>query len=170
MSYVTPIGELRLVASDRGLCGLVFADSRGCEWLARHTARWFPGWPTVQGESAHHRSLEAARRWLDRYFEDPRGADTAAVPLDMRGATFELRVWQALLQVPSGSTSSYGAIAKSLGSPGAARAVGAANGANPVSLIVPCHRIIGSNGSLTGYGGGLHRKEWLLKHEGARLF
>jgi len=80
-------------------------------------------------------------------------------------APFELRVWAALREIPPGRTSSYGAIAKQLGAPSACRAVGAANGANPVSIIVPCHRVIGSSGALTGYGGGLDRKRWLLDHE-----
>ena len=83
----------------------------------------------------------------------------------MRGAEFEKRVWAALRTIPPGQTTSYGAIAKGLGDAGAARAVGAANGANPVAIIVPCHRVIGSSGSLTGYGGGLKRKQWLIDHE-----
>jgi len=81
------------------------------------------------------------------------------------GAEFELRVWEALRAIPPGATTSYGAIAKALGSAGASRAVGAANGANPIAIIVPCHRVIGSTGSLTGYGGGLDRKTWLIDHE-----
>jgi O-6-methylguanine DNA methyltransferase len=180
--YATPIGELLLLASDRGLCGLEFVKPGGHRWLDRRLARWFAPYEIVdedspalalrhtQGEVEPRRSLDAARRWLDFYFAEPLRARAESVPLDMRGAPFERRVWRALLDVPCGSTTSYGAIARAVGAPDAARAVGAANGANPVSLIVPCHRIIGSNGSLTGYGGGLHRKEWLLKHEGARLF
>jgi len=83
----------------------------------------------------------------------------------MRGAPFEKRVWQALQEIPPGETTSYGAIATALRSPNASRAVGAANGANPVAIIVPCHRVIGASGSLTGYGGGLDRKTWLIDHE-----
>ena len=83
----------------------------------------------------------------------------------MRGAPFEKRVWIALQAIPPGQTTSYGAIANALGSAGASRAVGAANGANPIAIIVPCHRVIGSSGSLTGYGGGLDRKTWLIDHE-----
>ena len=83
----------------------------------------------------------------------------------MRGAPFEKQVWAALRAIPPGETTSYGAIAKSLGSAGASRAVGAANGANPIAIIVPCHRVIGASGDLTGYGGGLERKTWLLTHE-----
>ena len=83
----------------------------------------------------------------------------------MRGAVFEQRVWTALRAIPPGATTSYGAIAKALGSAGASRAVGMANGANPIAIIVPCHRVIGASGSLTGYGGGLERKTWLIDHE-----
>jgi methylated-DNA-[protein]-cysteine S-methyltransferase len=162
---------LLLLASDRGLCGLEFVKPDGHRWLDRRLARWFAPYEIVEeGETEPCRSLDAARRWLDFYFAEPLRARADTVQLDMRGAPFERRVWRALLDVPCGSTTSYGAIARAVGAPDAARAVGAAHGANPVSLIVPCHRIIGSNGSLTGYGGGLHRKEWLLKHEGARLF
>ena len=91
------------------------------------------------------------------------------LPLDMIGTPFQQSVWQALLEVPFGRTASYQQIADAVGNPKAVRAVGAANGQNPVSIIVPCHRIIGKNGSLTGYGGGIWRKEWLLRHEGVLL-
>ena len=87
------------------------------------------------------------------------------MPLDLKGTPFQLSAWRALLQIPYGATSSYGGVAAAIGRPKAVRAVGGANHNNPVSLIVPCHRVIGSDGSLTGYGGGLHRKRWLLDHE-----
>lgn len=92
-------------------------------------------------------------------------ADLSGLRLDARGAPFEKRVWEALRAIPPGETTSYGAIAKALGAADASRAVGAANGANPIAIIVPCHRVIGSTGSLVGYGGGLDRKQWLLNHE-----
>src|SRR5262249_9120238 len=93
-----------------------------------------------------------------------------AIPVSARGPPFQLRVWAALREVPAGSTTTYGALARRLGlGPGASRAVGSANGANPISLVVPCHRVIGSDNSLVGYGGGLERKRWLLEHEGVRL-
>ena len=91
------------------------------------------------------------------------------LPLDLSGTPFQQSVWQALLTVPFGRTASYQQIADTIGNPKAVRAVGAANGRNPVSIIVPCHRIIGKNGGLTGYGGGIWRKEWLLRHEGILL-
>ncbi len=89
------------------------------------------------------------------------------IPIDLRGTSFQLRVWQALQQIAAGQTRSYGQVAKQLGQPGASRAVGNANGANPVSLVVPCHRVIQSDGQLGGYAAGVERKRWLLRHEGA---
>jgi methylated-DNA-[protein]-cysteine S-methyltransferase len=100
---------------------------------------------------------------LEQYFAGERVEFD--LPLDMRGTDFQRNVWEALLTIPYGETRSYGEIAKQIGRPDRARAVGAANGSNPVSIIVPCHRVIGSDGSLTGYGGGLPRKRWLLDHE-----
>ncbi|KPZ60793.1 Methylated-DNA--protein-cysteine methyltransferase [Pseudoalteromonas sp. P1-13-1a] len=101
---------------------------------------------------------------LSEYFNGRR--ITFNVPLDTHGTPFQNSVWQALLSVPFGKTSTYGDIARLLNNPKAVRAVGAANGKNPISIIVPCHRIIGANAKLTGYAGGLARKQWLLKHEG----
>lgn len=157
----TPLGPLQAVASDRGLCALEFTTPRRRGKLNDRMRRWFPPCEIVDEASP---ILERTRRWLDEYFAGTSAA-LGGLPLDMRGAPFELKVWEALLEIPAGGTTSYGAIAKSLGSPGASRAVGAANGANPIPIVVPCHRVIGSNGSLTGYGGGLERKTWLLDHE-----
>ena len=156
------------LASDEGLCELEFTTvkgrARGEERLTRLDARlkrWFPPHEILEGETP---AIARTRMWLEAYF-DGTAADIGDLPLDMRGAPFEQRVWMALRTIPPGQTTSYGAIAQALGSPGASRAVGAANGANPVAVIVPCHRVIGTNGSLTGYGGGLDRKRWLLEHE-----
>jgi len=158
----TPLGDMLALASDTGLCALEFKGPR--ERLTRLEARLrrhFPPHDIVDRETP---TIGAARAWLREYFDGTR-VDANAVPLDMRGADFEVRVWAALRTIPPGTTTSYGAIATALGSPGASRAVGAANGANPVAIIVPCHRVIGASGSLTGYGGGLDRKTWLLDHE-----
>jgi methylated-DNA-[protein]-cysteine S-methyltransferase len=164
----TPLGEMLALASDDGLCALEFTTvsgrARGEARLTRleaRLARWFPAHEIVGRETA---IIRRTRIWLDTYF-DGTSAALADLPLDMRGAPFEQRVWRALREIPAGQTTSYGAIAAALQSPGAARAVGAANGANPVSIIVPCHRVIGASGSLTGYGGGLDRKTWLIDHE-----
>jgi methylated-DNA-[protein]-cysteine S-methyltransferase len=158
----TPIGDMLALSSDTGLCALEFKGPR--ERLTRLEARLrhhFPPHTIVDAESP---TTAQTRAWLREYFAGTQ-ADADAIPLDMRGADFERRVWIALRAIPPGTTTSYGAIATALGSPGASRAVGAANGANPVAIIVPCHRVIGSSGALTGYGGGLDRKTWLLDHE-----
>jgi methylated-DNA-[protein]-cysteine S-methyltransferase len=164
----TPLGDMLALASAEGLCALEFTSvqgaNRGQERLTRLEARlrrWFPPHEIVEAETA---PIARARGWLSAYFEGA-GAEIRDIPLDMRGAPFEARVWEALRAIPPGATTSYGAIAQALGRAGASRAVGAANGANPVAIIVPCHRVIGSTGSLTGYGGGLDRKTWLIEHE-----
>ena len=104
---------------------------------------------------------------LSAYFAGDHLAVTGIV-VAAAGTPFQRLVWDALRSIPAGRTMSYGAIAASLGKPGASRAVGLANGANPVAIVVPCHRVIGADASLTGFGGGLHRKRWLLEHEGVR--
>ena len=103
------------------------------------------------------------RTQLDEYFAGNR--QEFDLPLHPRGHSFQRRVWQALLEIPYGETTSYGKVAVSIGHPDASRAVGLANGQNPIPIIIPCHRVIGANGSLTGYGGGLDAKRWLLDHE-----
>src|SRR5262245_36020729 len=158
----TPIGEMLALASDTGLCALEFTGPRKrLTRLDARLSRWFPAHDVVDGDTA---VIGRTREWLAAYFAGTH-ADARGIPLDMRGADFEQKVWAALRTIPPGATTSYGAIAKRLGDAGASRAVGAANGANPVAIIVPCHRVIGSTGSLTGYGGGLKRKQWLLDHE-----
>src|SRR4051812_39252639 len=164
----TPLGDMLALSSDDGLCALEFTTvqgrARGEERLTRlqaRLARWFPPHEIVERETP---VIAQARAWLKGYFEGTAAA-LDDLPLDMRGAPFEKRVWIALQAIPPGATTSYGAIADTLASAGASRAVGAANGANPIAIIVPCHRVIGSNGALTGYGGGLDRKTWLLDHE-----
>jgi methylated-DNA-[protein]-cysteine S-methyltransferase len=111
-------------------------------------------------------ALVPAVAQLREYFAGERRA--FALPLAPSGSPFERRVWQELLEIPYGETASYGEIARRIGAPSAARAVGLANGRNPIAVVVPCHRVIGANGSLTGYGGGLERKRWLLDLEAGR--
>lgn len=103
------------------------------------------------------------------YYASPIGLIEIGVPIVLGGTEFQRRVWRELTTIPFGRTASYQDVARAIGRPQAVRAVGAANGRNPISIIVPCHRVVGSDGRLTGYGGGLWRKEWLLKHEGAVL-
>ena len=105
---------------------------------------------------------------LSEYFSGKR--QTFDIPLNLKGTEFQLAVWNELLRIPYGDTITYAELARRIGRPSAIRAVGAANGANPIPVIVPCHRVIGSNGTLTGYGGGIERKQWLLALEGRRLF
>jgi O-6-methylguanine DNA methyltransferase len=158
----TPVGEMLALDSGEGLCALEFiGPEKRLVGLEARLRRWFPPHDIVDAETP---TIARARAWLDGYFAGV-SADISALPLDMRGADFEKRVWDALRRIAPGETTSYGAIAKALGSAGASRAVGAANGANPIAIVVPCHRVIGASGSLTGYGGGLDRKIWLLDHE-----
>ena len=156
----TPVGDMLALASDEGLCALEFTGPKRFVRLERRLTRWFPSHDIVDAQSP---VIQRTRAWLTKYFNGE-SADVD-IPLDMRGAPFERRVWKALLRIPPGETTSYGAIAKDLGSAGASRAVGLANGSNPIAIVVPCHRVIGSTGALTGYGGGLHRKTWLIDHE-----
>jgi len=159
-TITTPLGDMLALASDEGLCALEFTGPKRFVRLERRLTRWFPSHDIVDAQSP---VIQRTRRWLTKYFNGE-SADVD-IPLDMRGAPFERRVWKALLRIPPGETTSYGAIAKDLGSAGASRAVGLANGSNPIAIVVPCHRVIGSTGALTGYGGGLHRKTWLIDHE-----
>jgi methylated-DNA-[protein]-cysteine S-methyltransferase len=158
----TRLGDMLALDSGDGLCALEFTGpKKRLPRLEARLRRYFPGHQLVDRET---RTIKQTRTWLDRYFGG-KSADISGLPLDMRGAAFEQRVWTALRAIPPGATTSYGAIAKALGSAGASRAVGMANGANPIAIIVPCHRVIGASGSLTGYGGGLERKTWLIDHE-----
>ena len=158
----TPIGDMLALDSGEGLCALEFTGpKKRLPHLETRLRRWFPPHQIADRDTP---TIAGARVWLDAYFAGA-SADIGDLPLDMRGTAFEKRVWAALLAIPPGETTSYGAIANAIGSAGASRAVGAANGANPIAIVVPCHRVIGSSGSLTGYGGGLDRKTWLLDHE-----
>ena len=151
--FASPIGELLLTASDTGLTGVYFESSR-------HV-------PRLEEQGTPNGVIEQATRQLGEYFAGTR--TTFDLPLEARGSAFEHRVWDALRGIPYGTTTSYGALARRLGDIKATRAVGAANGKNPIPIIVPCHRVVGARGELTGFGGGLDRKRWLLEHEGALM-
>ena len=160
-TLASPIGPLTLAVRGGCVCALHFGGRQ--QALGRVVARWYPGEPlATDGDPG------AAGEALEAYFAgDLRALDR--IEVELHGTAFQVRVWEALRRVAPGTTASYAGIARAIGAPNAVRAVGAANGANPVAIIVPCHRIIGSNGTLTGYGGGLDRKRWLLRHEeGAR--
>ncbi|MEA3308657.1 MAG: methylated-DNA--[protein]-cysteine S-methyltransferase, partial [Chloroflexota bacterium] len=158
MTLSSPWGELWLCATERGICYLAFGTTDvGFSFLARHGLE--------KPQAAARPWLTAAQAQLDAYFA---GSEREfGLPLDLRGTSFQRAVWIALLQIPYGETRTYGEIATAVGRPSAARAVGQAVGTNPVSIIVPCHRVIGADGTLTGYGGGLERKRGLLQLEHA---
>jgi len=158
-TFDTPVGPMMALASDQALCALEFSKPGRMTRLDARLGRFFAPFEIEDGTNA---VIARTVEWLDRYFAGERPEDP---PLDMRGAAFALKVWAALRQVPFGQTVSYGEIARKVGAPDASRAVGTANGANPIAIIVPCHRVIGSNGKLTGYGGGLDKKKWLIAHE-----
>ncbi len=162
----TPIGPLLAVMSPGGLCGLEFDRPERATRLWKRLARFHPDWTASPGDPSAFAHVAV---WLDAYFAGRWDACARPVDLDLAGTAFERDVWNELLRIAPGTTTSYGAIAAGLGCRDGARAVGAAVGSNPVSLMVPCHRVVGASGSLTGYGGGLDRKEWLLRHEGALL-
>jgi methylated-DNA-[protein]-cysteine S-methyltransferase len=144
----SPIGPLTLVADDHG---------RLTEVSFRTPASPPAGVPA-----------SSAAAQLTEYFAGRR--QSFDLELNLKGTEFQLAVWNELLRIPYGETITYAELARRIGRPSAIRAVGTANGANPIPVIVPCHRVIGSNGTLTGYGGGIERKQWLLAHEGRRLF
>jgi len=150
----SPVGRLLLTGDERALTGLYMLDA------GEHSASPQPGWLRREG------GFPEAAAQLARYFAgELRDFDLPLAPV---GTRFQLAVWEELTRIPYGKTVSYGDVAGALGkSLLASRAVGLANGRNPISIIVPCHRVIGADGSLTGYGWGLDRKEWLLRHEGA---
>lgn len=150
VEMASPLGELLLVGEGETLCGLYLAGQK------HHPARADCG---VLDPAA----FSVARQQLQAYFNA--GRSSFDLPLAPAGTPFQQRVWAALSEIPFGQTWTYAQLAQHIGQPGAARAVGLANGRNPIAIIVPCHRVVGADGSLTGYAGGLERKRWLLMHE-----
>ncbi|MDO9403812.1 MAG: methylated-DNA--[protein]-cysteine S-methyltransferase [Polaromonas sp.] len=168
--FHSPLGRIILAATSKGLAGLWFDNQRHLppELLPAPAAPAQPGqrapqaWPV----DASHPVLQETSRQLAEYFAGTR--THFDLPLDLGyGTAFQQSVWQALLAIPAGDTTSYGELSRRIGNPTAVRAVGAAVGRNPVSIIVPCHRVMGASGALTGYAGGLERKSALLQLEGA---
>ena len=155
----SPVGKLKLVASDQGLVAVLWENDK--------PSRVRLGAMVSNGR---HPILLDTERQLEEYFARKR--KTFSIALDMRGTSFQRNVWELLLAIPFGETRSYGQLAKQLGNSKAMRAVGAANGRNPISIIVPCHRVIGSSGKLTGFAGGLETKARLLslEEQGTKLF
>jgi methylated-DNA-[protein]-cysteine S-methyltransferase len=159
--FPSPLGELVLTASDTALTCVMFPPQHGSIPGAQ------PQWQEDDGHARASAILGDARAQLGEYFA--RSRTVFNLPLDPRGTVFQRRVWETLRGIPYGATTSYGELARRLGDPRATRAVGAANGKNPIPIIVPCHRVVGARGDLTGFGGGLDRKRWLLEHEGALM-
>jgi methylated-DNA-[protein]-cysteine S-methyltransferase len=153
----SPLGPIVVAASERGLCGLWF-DGQRHQPDATVSARWAP--------AAQHEVLDRTAAALQAYFDGD--AEPFAMPVDLQGGTvFQQAVWRALCAIPRGETVSYRGLSERIGMPSAVRAVAAAVGRNPVSIVVPCHRVVGSDGTLTGYAGGLERKASLLQLEKA---
>lgn len=153
----SPVGRLRLVATDQGLSRLLFDEQADAD---AH-----PDGDSTRADD--HPVLAAATTQLEEYFAGHR--QEFDIPLDLTGTEFQRAAWSALASVPYGETRSYRQQAEAIGRPKAVRAIGAANGRNPIPIVLPCHRIVGSDGSLTGYGGGLSIKEYLLNHEQTQL-
>ena len=149
----TPLGLFEFMATEEGIFQAIFCGDKVYD--------------DQQGASKVNNITALCKQQLIEYFAGQRQAFT--VPLDPQGTEFQQSVWSCLAKIPFGSVKSYGDIAKDLNKPKASQAVGGANGRNPITLIVPCHRVIGGNGSLTGYAGGIERKLWLLNHEGANV-
>lgn len=159
--YISPLGKLLLTGTEEGLLSLTLPGSR------RPPCR-------EEGRAAPLPCLRDAEEWLDAYFAGKR-PDPGEVPVCLRGSEFQKRVWRLLEKIPYGETVTYGALAGALAGEGrmSAQAVGGAVGRNPLPILLPCHRVVGARGDLTGYGGGMETKIWLLRHEGAdmsRLF
>jgi len=152
-THQTPVGDLTLIASDQGLRAILWPkESARRAGIAERPRR-----------GPDHRILKQTAAQLDEYFAGTRRSFD--IPLDLEGTPFQVAAWRALASIPFGGTTSYGQQAAALGIPTAARALGAANRANPVCIVLPCHRVIGADGSLTGFAGGLPTKQWLLDHE-----
>ncbi|KQX26088.1 MULTISPECIES: methylated-DNA--[protein]-cysteine S-methyltransferase [unclassified Sphingomonas] len=154
--FASPLGDLKLIAGERGLVAILWPDDA-------------PGRVRLgaMSEAPDHAVLVEARRQLADYFAGRR--ERFDVPLDFRGSDFQKQVWTALMTIPFGETRSYGQIARQIGRPSASRAVGAANGRNPISIVAPCHRVVGAGGAMTGFAGGLEAKRYLLALERGRM-
>jgi len=155
---VSPIAPLQLFTDEHGAVRVLDFDTDSPRTV-RLMRRWYGDAPVEAGDAP-----SAVRAEMDAYFAGDLTA-LGRVAWSVVGTDFQKTVWRALLDIPAGTTTTYGALAARIGRPSAVRAVGLANGANPVGLVIPCHRVIGADGSLTGYGGGLERKRWLLAHE-----
>lgn len=156
-TYEAPFGVLTVVGSDRGIRFVMFNNDAHPKPLEQLQI----------SDTEIHDTVNVAISQLEEYFDGSRRSFD--LPLDLRGTEFQVEAWNALADIPYGQTASYGQQAASIGRPKAVRAIGGANGRNPVAIVLPCHRIVGADGSLTGFGGGIEVKKWLLDHEQAML-
>jgi methylated-DNA-[protein]-cysteine S-methyltransferase len=152
-TYEAPFGVLTVVGSDRGIRFVMFNNDAHPKPLEQLQI----------SDTEIHDTVNVAISQLEEYFDGSRRSFD--LPLDLRGTEFQVEAWNALAEIPYGHTASYGQQAASIGRPKAVRAIGGANGRNPVAIVLPCHRIVGADGSLTGFGGGIEVKKWLLDHE-----
>ena len=159
----TPVGRMIMIASDKGLCFLEYDKENRAHLLQKRLQTHFKNSRLKDGENEFS---DLTRLWINAYFADSR-APGIQIPLDTRGTGFEKQVWRELQRIPFGKTASYKEVALKIGNANGSRAVGGAARRNPISIIIPCHRVVGSSGSLTGYGGGLDAKLFLLEHESA---
>lgn len=158
----TPIGVMLIATDDQDRLRVLDWETHTAR-MARLLQRYYGGRAVLMNGDADHPIADRLRAYL--------AGEIAAIddiPIEAAGTAFQRQVWTALRDIPAGQTWTYGALAAHIGRPAAVRAVGLANGANPIGVVAPCHRVIGANGTLTGYGGGLERKRWLLEHEGVR--
>ena len=158
----TSIGELFVAATSDGLCRISFPVELSGKWFP-----WFDRYFSTVPKNGDHPFIQSLGEQLEEYLTKKR--TQFEIPLDLRGTDFQTQVWQRLLKIPYGRTVAYGELARELGIPGGSRAIGGATGANPVPIVVPCHRVVGMSGSLVGFGGGVELKERLLELEGARI-
>ena len=156
-TYEAPFGVLTVVGSDRGIRFVMFNNDAHPKPLEQLQI----------SDTEIHDTVNVAISQLEEYFDGSRRSFD--LPLDLRGTEFQVEAWNALAEIPYGHTASYGQQAASIGRPKAVRAIGGANGRNPVAIVLPCHRIVGADGSLTGFGGGIEVKKWLLDHEQSTL-
>lgn len=158
-NFESPLGEMIAGATETGVCFLEWHDRGGVERIKERVIKRYP----AQLEEGSNRYLKLLNSELEKYFQGK--LEKFSVPVDVKGTPFELRDWEQLMKIPYGTTISYGELARRMGNVNASRAVGRANGANYLSIVIPCHRVIEANGKLRGYGGGLWRKQYLIELE-----
>lgn len=157
----TPLGEMIIIVSEKGLCFLEYTNNKRNKLIENRLKKYYKDYQIKSGTNEITKNVA---KQLSNYFNKLK-FDFENIPMDVRGSDFEKNVWQVLANIPYGKLFTYKQVAEIIGKPKAARAIGGASRRNPTSIIVPCHRVVGASGSLTGYGGGLNNKQWLIEHE-----